>query len=208
MGLPRILLADDHTLLLDALEKLLADEWNIVGKIHDGAALTRAADELRPDVVVLDIAMPPTNGLEIARELKQKLPDIKLIFLTMNEDPDLAAEAFRIGASAYVLKRSAASELSGAMREVIRGGRYIAPSLTQATVQSLVKQQKAVAGDLTPRQREVLRLLARGYAMKEVAAVLNISSRTVAFHKYQMMAQLHVRSSAELIQYAIRQAIV
>lgn len=208
MGLPRVLLADDHTLLLDALEKLLADEWNIVGKIHDGTALTRAADELRPDVVVLDIAMPPTNGLEIARELKQNLPDTKLIFLTMNEDPDLAAEAFRIGASAYVLKRSAASELSGAMREVIRGGRYIAPSLTQATVQSLVKQQKAVAGDLTPRQREVLRLLAKGYAMKEVAAVLNISSRTVAFHKYQMMAQLQVRSSAELIQYAIRQAIV
>lgn len=208
MGLPRVLLADDHTLLLDALEKLLADEWNIVGKIHDGTALTRAADELRPDAVVLDIAMPPTNGLEIARELKQNLPDTKLIFLTMNEDPDLAAEAFRIGASAYVLKRSAASELSGAMREVIRGGRYIAPSLTQATVQSLVKQQKAVVGDLTPRQREVLRLLAKGYAMKEVAAVLNISSRTVAFHKYQMMAQLQVRSSAELIQYAIRQAIV
>jgi DNA-binding NarL/FixJ family response regulator len=208
MSLPRILLADDHTLLLDALEKLLADEWHIVGKIHDGAAVARVADELRPDVVVLDIGMPPTNGLEVARELKQNLPDTKLIFLTMSEDPDLAAEAFRIGASAYVLKRSAASELSGAMREVMRGGRYIAPSLTQATVQSLVKQPKVVAGDLTPRQREVLRLLARGYAMKEVAAVLNISSRTVAFHKYQMMAQLQVRSSAELIQYAIRQDIV
>ena len=126
----------------------------------------------------------------------------------MNEDPDLAAEAFRIGASAYVLKRSAASELAGAMRDVMRGGRYIAPSLTQATVQSLVQQPKPTATDLTPRQREVLRLLAKGYAMKEVAAVLNISSRTVAFHKYQMMAQLQVRSSAELIQYAIRQAIV
>ena len=208
MGLPRILLADDHTLLLDALEKLLADEWNIVGKIHDGTTLMRAVDELRPDVVVLDIAMPPTNGLELARGLKKQLPDTKLIFLTMNEDPDLAAEAFRIGASAYVLKRSAASELSGAMREVIRGGRYIAPSLTQATVQSLVKQPKPLAVDLTPRQREVLRLLANGYAMKEVAAVLNISSRTVAFHKYQMMAQLQVKSSAELIQYAIKQAIV
>src|SRR5215510_2205992 len=107
MGLPRILLADDHTLLLDALEKLLADEWHIVGKIHDGTALLRAADELRPDAIVLDIAMPPTNGLEMARELRQKLSEIKLIFLTMNEDPDLAAEAFRIGASAYVLKRSA-----------------------------------------------------------------------------------------------------
>lgn len=208
MSLPRVLLADDHTLLLDALEKLLSDEWNIVGKIHDGAALTPAVEELRPDVVVLDIAMPPTNGLELARELKQHFPQIKLIFLTMNEDPDLAAEAFRIGASAYVLKRSAASELAGAMRDVMRGGRYIAPSLTQATVQSLVQQPKPTATDLTPRQREVLRLLAKGYAMKEVAAVLNISSRTVAFHKYQMMAQLQVRSSAELIQYAIRQAIV
>jgi len=208
MSLPRILLADDHTLLLDALEKLLADEWNIVGKIHDGTALTAAVDELRPDVVVLDIAMPPTNGLELARELRQQFPQIKLIFLTMNEDPDLAAEAFRIGASAYVLKRSAASELAGAMRDVIRGGRYIAPSLTQATVQSLVQQPKPTATDLTPRQREVLRLLAKGYAMKEVAAHLNISSRTVAFHKYQMMAQLQVRSSAELIQYAIRQSIV
>ena len=208
MGLPRILLADDHTLLLDALEKLLADEWNIVGKIHDGAALAQAVNELRPEVVVLDIAMPPTNGLELARGLRLQVPDTKLIFLTMNEDPDLAAEAFRIGASAYVLKRSAASELAGAMRDVINGGRYIAPSLTQATVQSLVKQQKPVAVDLTPRQREVLRLLASGYAMKEVAARLNISSRTVAFHKYQMMAQLQVKSSAELIQYAIRQAIV
>jgi DNA-binding NarL/FixJ family response regulator len=208
MGLPRILLADDHTLLLDALEKLLADEWNIVGKIHDGATLLHAADQLRPDLIVLDIAMPPTNGLELARELRHQLSQIKLIFLTMNEDPDLAAEAFRIGASAYVLKRSAASELAGAMREVMRGGRYIAPSLTQATVQSLVQQPKPSAVDLTPRQREVLRLLAKGYAMKEVAAALNISSRTVAFHKYQMMAQLQVRSSAELIQYAIRQAIV
>jgi DNA-binding NarL/FixJ family response regulator len=208
MGLPRILLADDHALLLDALEKLLADEWNIVGKIHDGAALANAVDELRPDLVVLDIAMPPTNGLELARGLRQQVPDTKLIFLTMNEDPDLAAEAFRIGASAYVLKRSAASELAGAMRDVINGGRYIAPSLTQATVQSLVKRQKPVDVDLTPRQREVLRLLASGFAMKEVAARLNISSRTVAFHKYQMMAQLQVKSSAELIQYAIRQAIV
>lgn len=208
MGLPRVLLADDHTLLLDALEKLLSDEWNIVGKIHDGAALTRAVDELHPDIVVLDIAMPPTNGLEMAREMKRQLSQIKLIFLTMNEDPDLAAEAFRIGASAYVLKRSAASELAAAMRDVLSGGRYIAPSLTQATVQSLVQPPKPSAMDLTPRQREVLRLLAQGYAMKEVAAVLNISSRTVAFHKYQMMAQLQVRSSAELIQYAIRQAIV
>jgi DNA-binding NarL/FixJ family response regulator len=208
MGLPRVLLADDHTLLLDALEKLLADEWDIVGKIHDGSALMRAVGDLLPEIVVLDIAMPPTNGLELARDLMQQHSQIKLIFLTMNEDPDLAAEAFRIGASAYVLKRSAASELSGAMREVIRGGRYIAPSLTQATVQSLVKQQRSVSVDLTPRQREVLRLLAKGYAMKEVAAALNISSRTVAFHKYQMMAQLQVRSSAELIQYAIRQAIV
>jgi DNA-binding NarL/FixJ family response regulator len=208
MSLPRVLLADDHTLLLDALEKLLADEWNIVAKVHDGGTLLRAVETLQPDVVVLDIAMPPMNGLELGREIKQRFPALKLIFLTMNADPDLAAEAFRMGASAYVLKHLAASDLSRAMHEVIKGGRYIPPSLTQGVVQSLVKQPKSVAADLTPRQREVLRLLANGYAMKEVAAALNISSRTVAFHKYQIMAQLGIRSSAELIQYAIRQAIV
>ena len=208
MSLPRILLADDHTLLLDALEKLLADDWNIVAKVQDGGTLLRAVETFQPDVVVLDIAMPPMNGLELGREIKHRFPGLKLIFLTMNTDPDLAAEAFRMGASAYVLKHLAASDLSLAMHEVIKGGRYIPPSLTQGVVQSLVKQPRSVAADLTPRQREVLRLLANGYAMKEVAAALNISSRTVAFHKYQIMAQLGIRSSAELIQYAIRQAIV
>ncbi|HUK35930.1 MAG TPA: response regulator transcription factor [Vicinamibacterales bacterium] len=208
MSLPRVLLADDHTLLLDALEKLLSDEWNIVAKVHDGGTLLRAVETLQPDVVVLDIAMPPMNGLELGREIKHRFPSLKLIFLTMSADPDLAADAFRMGASAYVLKHLAASDLSRAMHEVIKGGRYIPPSLTQGVVHSLVKQPKSVAVDLTPRQREVLRLLASGYAMKEVAAALNISSRTVAFHKYQIMAQLGIKSSAELIQYAIRQAIV
>jgi DNA-binding NarL/FixJ family response regulator len=201
-------LADDHALLLGAFEKLLAGECQIVGQVADGRALIAAADKLRPDVIVLDIAMPLLNGLEAARHIKQRHAGIKLVFLTMNEDADVAAEAFRAGASAYVLKRSAASELSTAIREVVQGRSYITPLITQDLVGSLLDVEKHKPQDLTARQREVLQLLAEGHSMKEVAAVLGVSPRTVAFHKYQMMEQLKVKSTAELIQYAVKQHIV
>lgn len=209
MGLPRVLLADDHALLLGAYEKLLANECEIVGQVQDGRALVAAAEQLKPDLIVLDIAMPSLNGLEAGRQIKQKQKDIKLVFLTMNEDPDLAAAAFRSGASGYLIKRSAASELLTAIREVMRGRSYVTPLVTEGLVESLIQADAHNSShELTPRQREVLQLLAEGRSMKEVASLLKLTPRTVAFHKYRMMEQLHLKSTAELIQYAVRHHIV
>ena len=209
MARPRVLLADDHALILGAFEKLLADECDIVGMASDGRALVTAAEKLKPDVIVLDISMPSLNGLEAGRQIKQKLPNAKLVFLTMNEDADLAAEAFRAGASAYLLKRSAVSELSSAIREVMQGRSYITPLVTEGLVGSLLHpEDHKPSHELTSRQREVLQLLAEGHSMKEIASVLNLTPRTVAFHKYRMMEQLNVKSTAELIQYAVKHHIV
>jgi DNA-binding NarL/FixJ family response regulator len=206
MSVPRVLLADDHVLLLGAFEKLLAADCNVVGQVSDGRALVAAAEQLKPDVIVLDIAMPLLNGLEAARQIKKKLSNVKLVFLTMNEDADLAAEAFRAGASAYLLKRSATSELPAAIREVMQGRSYITPLVADGLVGALIND--AAPHQLTPRQREVLQLLAEGRSMKEVGSVLNLTPRTVAFHKYRMMEQLKVKSTAELIQYAVKHHIV
>ena len=206
MSVPRVLLADDHVLLLGAFEKLLAADCQIVGQVSDGRALVAAAEQLKPDVIVLDISMPLLNGLEAARQIKKKLSNVKLVFLTMNEDADLAAEAFRAGASAYLLKRSATSELPAAIREVMQGRSYITPLVADGLVGALIHD--AAPHQLTPRQREVLQLLAEGRSMKEVGSVLNLTARTVAFHKYRMMEQLKVKSTAELIQYAVKHHIV
>ena len=209
MAAPRVLLADDHAMLLGAFEKLLTGECDVVGQVSDGRALVAAAEQLKPDLVILDISMPLLNGLDAGRQIKQKLRNVKLIFLTMNEDADLAAEAFRAGASAYLLKRSAASELLTAIREVMQGRSYVTPLVTEGLVGSLINADNREAGnELTPRQREVLQLLAEGHSMKEIAGLLNVTPRTVAFHKYRMMEQLKVRSTAELIQYAVKHNIV
>ena len=209
MAAPRVLLADDHQLLLGAFEKLLAGECDIVGQVSDGRALVAAAEKLKPDLIVLDISMPLLNGLEAGRQIKRKLRDVKLVFLTMNEDADLAAEAFRSGASGYLLKRSAASELTTAIREVMQGRSYITPLITGDLVGSLMHgDAQKPAEALTSRQREVLQLLAEGKSMKEVASTLNLTPRTVAFHKYRMMERLGVGSSAELVQYAVKHHIV
>jgi DNA-binding NarL/FixJ family response regulator len=206
---PRVLLADDHAMLLGAFEKLLAGTCDIVGQVSDGRALVAAADELKPDVIVLDISMPLLNGLEAGRQIKHRQRQVKLVFLTMNEDADLAAEAFRAGASGYLLKRSAASELLSAVAEVMQGRTFITPLLTEGLVGSLIQGgDRRPSDELTPRQREVLQLLAEGRSMKEVASLLNLTPRTVAFHKYRMMEQLKVRTTAELIQYAVKHHIV
>ena len=209
MTTPRVLLADDHSLLLGAFEKLLAEECEIVGKVNDGRTLVASAEALRPDVIVLDISMPLLNGLEAGRQIKQHNRDVKLVYVTMNEDPDIAAEALRSGASGYVLKRSAPSELMKAIREAMQGRSYITPLVAGELVGALLQphEQKSV-DELTQRQREVLQLVAEGRSMKEVADVLAITARTVAFHKYRMMEKLKVKSTAELVQYAVKHHIV
>jgi DNA-binding NarL/FixJ family response regulator len=205
---PRVLLADDHALLLGAYEKLLASECEVVGMVTDGRALVAEAHRLKPDVVVLDIMMPLLNGLDAGRQVKAELPRTKLVFVTMSEDSDLAAEAFRVGASAYLLKRSAASELLVAIREVMKGRSYVTPLVTGGLVGSLLDSADRPKHELTPREREVLQLLAEGHSMKEAAAILKVTPRTIAFHKYRMMHQLGIRTTAELIQLAVRNHIV
>src|SRR3954451_2569327 len=205
---PRVLLADDHNLLLGAFEKLLAPECEIVGTASDGRTLVVEAQRLKPDVVVLDIAMPLLNGLDAGRQIKHLRKETKLVFVTMNEDPDLAAEAFRCGASAYLLKRSAASELLLAIREVMKGRSYVTPLVTSGLVGSLLDRGERPRHELTPREREVLQLLAEGYSMKEAADMLNVTPRTIAFHKYKMMEQLGIRTTAELIQLAVKNHLV
>jgi DNA-binding NarL/FixJ family response regulator len=210
MTRPRIILADDHALLLGAFKSFLEPEFEVVGTFLDGRALVENAKALHPDVIVLDIGMPLMNGLSAGQRLKQELPGTKLVYLTMNQDPDLAAEAFKLGASGYLLKSSAASELVHAIREVLRGRSYVTPLITEGMVGSFVQnlKNKKPSHKLTLRQKEVLQLLAEGRSMKEVAAILNVTPRTVAFHKYTMMEQLNVKTGAELIQYAIRNSII
>ena len=205
----RIVLADDHVLLLDLVKTLLEPEFEVVGTFFDGHSLIEGAPSLDPDVIVLDISMPKVNGLSAGQRIRQLLPNAKLIYLTMNLDPDVAGEAFRLGASGYVVKNAAASELVMSIREVLRGRSYITPLMTQGVMGSFVqKSERRNSNKLTLRQKEVLQLLAEGRSMKEVAFILKVTPRTVAFHKYTMMEHLRLRSSAQLIEFAIKSSIV
>ncbi len=210
MTKPRVLLADDHVLLLGAFQRLLEPEYDVVGTVTDGKKLIAAAVELKPDVVTVDVAMPHLNGISAAAEIKRNRPKTKIVFVTMNHDSEMAAEAFRNGASAYLVKTSAASELLHAIREVLRGGTYVTPSVTRGVLGSITRQpqRKKPSTELTPRQREVVQLLAEGRSMKEVALVLNLTPRTVAFHKYRTMEHLHIKSFAELVQFAVQHRII
>jgi DNA-binding NarL/FixJ family response regulator len=207
MTRPRILMADDHLMLLEAFKALLEPDFEVVGTVTDGRALLEEFSRLHPDVVLLDVAMPLLNGLDAGRQLKAQRPSVKLIYLTMNPDPDLAGEALRLGASGYVLKSSAAQELKQAIHEALRGRSYITPLITRDVVGTLL-QPRASRSELTSRQREVLQLLAEGKSMKEVAAILDLTPRTVAFHKYRMMEQLRLKTSAELVRFAVQQGVV
>jgi DNA-binding NarL/FixJ family response regulator len=207
MSRPRILLADDHTLLLDAFKALLEPEFEVVATVVDGRTLLDECARLHPDVVVLDIAMPLLNGLDAGRQLRGRRDAPKLIYLTMNPNPDLAGEALQFGASGYVLKSSAATELTQAIREALKGRSYITPLIAGEVVGSLAGSRDGKP-ELTSRQREVLQLLAEGRSMKEAADILNVAPRTVAFHKYRMMEQLGLKTSAELIRFAVRASLV
>ena len=207
---PRIAIVDDHTLIAEACRKLLEPEYDVAGVFNDPRAFLVEAVALRLDVAILDVSMPSLNGLDTARELKRLLPNVRIVILTMNEDADVAAEAFRVGASGYLLKRSLGSELPLAIREVMAHRYYVTPMLTRDLLGSLIHDPRTrkPVHQLTPRQREVLQLLAEGRSMKEAAAILNVSARTVAFHKYRMMEQLQVETTAALIQFAVREGLV
>jgi DNA-binding NarL/FixJ family response regulator len=207
---PRVLLADDHTMLLDAFRRLLEPRCQIVGTACDGRALLELAADTEPDVIVLDIGMPRLNGMDACAQILRKMPDVRLVFLTVNEDPDVAVEAIGLGASGYLLKNSASGELFTAIERALAGKTYVTPLVTKGVPLGvfLRRTAKPATEKLTPRQREVLQLLAEGRAMKEVADLLQVSARTVAFHKYAIMEQLGVKTSAELVQYALEHGIL
>jgi len=205
----RVVLADDHTLLLEALKNLIEPEFEVVGLFADGLTVVNEAPLLNPHVIVLDIRMPTMNGLNAGERLKLLMPSVKLVYLTQDQDPDIAAQAFRLGASAYLLKNSAASELVHAIRLVMRGSPYVTPLMTKGMVGSVIhsfKRRKSPSR-LTLRQKEVLQLLAEGRSMKEAAFILKVSPRTVAYHKYIMMEHLQIHSSAGLIEYALKSSL-
>jgi DNA-binding NarL/FixJ family response regulator len=208
---PRVLIADDHTLIAEAFHQLLVQDFDVVAIVHDGRRLMEAAQELRPDVILVDIGMPLLNGLQAAGSIKRLLPGVKLVYVTVNDDAELVAEAFRRGASAYLPKTSAGSELVSAIHAVLDGGTYVSSLLP-----AKVSRPMGVADDyfetttpgLTDRQLEVLQLLAEGKSMKEAASVLNLTTRTVAFHKYRLMQNLRLKNDAEVVQYALRRHII
>jgi DNA-binding NarL/FixJ family response regulator len=207
----RVLLADDHVLVAEGIQKLLEPAFELVGIVADGRSLVAAATKLQPDIAVVDISLPLLNGLDAARRIKKTNPDIKIIILTMHSEPNFVTEAFRVGVSGYVLKQSVGSELFQAIREVLKGRAFVSPMVTQSLVNQAVNPPSASSSEegggfaqsLSTRQREVLQLVAEGKATKEIASILDVSIKTVEFHKTRIMKELRLRSAAELTKYAI-----
>jgi DNA-binding NarL/FixJ family response regulator len=207
---PRVLLADDHLMVAEALKSLLAPEFDLVGVVEDGRALVEAAGTLRPDVIVADIGMPHLNGIDALVQLRQRGDRVPVVFLTMHRDASFARRALDAGASGFVLKHSAPAELVSAIRAALEGKTYLTPQLAGEVLESMkhVPQAGDTLGSLTPRQREVLQLAAEGQSAKQIASTLGISPRTVEFHKYQAMEALGLHTSADLIHFAIRNGLV
>jgi DNA-binding NarL/FixJ family response regulator len=205
---PRVVIADSQSLIAEAFEKLLASECLIVGTVNDGRSLIEKVRQERPDVVVLDMLLPLLNGLDAGSQAKREYPPLKIVVVTANEEPEAAAMAFKFGASAYVLKRSAGSELLKAIREVMRHQTYVTPLIADSVLDAVRHGYSENGTRLTPRQREVLQLLAEGKSMREAADILHIHARTIAFHKYRMMEQLHLKTNADLIRFALKEHVV
>ena len=211
MTRPRVLLADDHAMVVAGLSTLLEREFDLVGTATDGRELIAMSERLVPDVVVTDISMPLLNGLDAVRSLKKTQPSIKVVFLTMHGDVDFATEAFRAGASGYLLKHSAAEELTTAIHEALQGRVYITPLIAKGVLAAFMENPSAATearAGLTPRQREVLQLVAEGRTVKEIAAILEVTPRTVEYHKNSLAQSLGLRTTAELTQYAVKHGIV
>lgn len=210
MTRPRLLLADDHTLVLEAFKTMLEAEYEIVGTAADGRALVDRALQLKPDLIVADLYMPLLNGLDAGRMILQHLPAVKLVILTMDQDPDLASWALRMGACGYLLKNSAGAELRQCLAAVRAGRRYLTAAVARGSISDLLLQSGSPASPegLSEREREVLQLLAEGHSMKQVAAALEISPRTVQFHKYRIMERFHLKSTAALVQFAVHNRLL
>ena len=213
MKRPRVIMADDHSLIMAGLRKLVEADCDVVATVEDGRALLEAAERINPDLILLDISMPLLNGLDAARQLSKIVPECKLIFLTMHANPSYATEAFQAGASGYLLKRSAASELPQAIRSAVSGQYYLTPLITKDVLGAVLKQTKGKRGDsssttLTSRQREVLQLIAEGRGTKEIASILHVTVKTVEFHKASIKRQLELRSTAELTKYALTEGLI
>jgi DNA-binding NarL/FixJ family response regulator len=206
MSRPRLLIVDDHQLLVEGMAKILEPEFEIVGTLANGHELIASAESLRPDVILLDISMPLLNGFDAARQLRHRGVPAKILFLTMHEDADYVREAFRCGASGYVLKRAAVAELLTAVRRVLANDAYVSPLIKMESMGG--KPAVDQRSELTSRQRQVLQLVAEGHAGKSIASVLNISPKTVEYHKASIMKQLGLRSTAELTRYAIKHHLV
>lgn len=205
---PRILIADDHNVVAESLRSLLEKNYDVVGVVQDGRQLLAEAPKLKPDVFVIDIGMPQLNGLNAAERLKQDAPDAKFVFLTMYDDPNLAAAALSLGAVGYVLKSAALQELLTAISDVLEGKSYITPKLRPENWAVQEERARQFSKDLTPRQQEVLQLLAEGRPMKEVAYILKISERTVMFHKYHIMQAFNIKNNAELVIFAAKRHLI
>lgn len=206
MSKPRVLLADDHTLVLEGFKRLLEEHSQVVGSVEDGRSLLDAAKRLQPDIVVMDISMPKLNGLDAARRLRKIVPQARLIFVTVHADPDYVTQAFKAGASGYLLKRSAGSELLQAVQAVASGNYYITSLVAKDLVQSTLTRTAPSMTDsnrLTMRQREILQLVAEGLTLKEIASTLGLSPKTVEYHKSKLMEQLSLRTTAELTKFAL-----
>lgn len=210
MKRPRLILADDHPIVVAGLRELLEPQFEVVGTAEDGRTLVKLALDLNPDLILLDISMPVQNGLTAARQIRQALPKVKLIFLTMHADIDYVKEAFRAGASGYMLKRSVASELVRGIGEVLKGRTYLTPVIAEGfegAPPGCVAGDGTPSGGLTNREREVMQLLTEGRGSKEVAAILHVTRKTVEFHKSRMKRKLHLQTTAELIKYAVEHKI-
>jgi DNA-binding NarL/FixJ family response regulator len=210
MNKPRLLIADDHKIFVEGLKRLLNADFDIAGVVEDGRELVAAAEKLRPDLIIADISMPMLNGIEAVRQIKRKHPDIKVVFLTMHPDAAYAVNALKAGGSGYVLKHSAPDELIIAIREGLKGRTYITPLIAGKLLHSYESGSHSRTDtvlSLSSRQREVLQLLAEGHSVKEIAAILNLSIKTIEYHKYRMMDDLGIKTTAELIRYALKQGI-
>ena len=205
---PRVLIADDHSIVAEGLRSVLDKRFEVIGIVPDGRALLTQAPKLNPEVIVLDIGMPFLNGLDAAERLKSLLPSVKFVFLTMNDDPNLAAAALNLGPVGYVLKHSAVSELLEAVSEVLQSRPYVTPQLRPANWAVRESRARQFSKELTPRQKDVLQLLAEGRAMKEIAEILKVSEKTVMFHKYHIMEAFNLKSNADLVLFALKHHLI